>query len=244
MIKLFRRTRQRLLTENKTGKYFKYAIGEIFLVVIGILIALQINNWNEGRKALIQEHAVLSNLVADLRADSASYVENMADLDKTIVLHDQLYDVISNKSNGDSLRNVPKIRALIWFNPITKENDPFIASKTSNEVIRREIQSYFRAMKNMEHIYDEFSTVIKSQMRPYLGTKGLYNLKTEFEHSKTGPEWLDKQGLIELSRGSEFQQLLFEAHIKLREVKEKLGVLMKQNEILKEKISLFLIDVN
>ena len=50
MIKFFRKIRQNSLIENKTGKYFKYAIGEIFLVVIGILIALQINNWNEGRK--------------------------------------------------------------------------------------------------------------------------------------------------------------------------------------------------
>jgi len=50
MIKLFRRIRQNLLMENKSGKYFKYAIGEIILVVIGILIALQINNWNEIRK--------------------------------------------------------------------------------------------------------------------------------------------------------------------------------------------------
>jgi hypothetical protein len=54
MIKFFRKIRQNLLMENKTGKpilsagrYFKYAIGEIILVVIGILIALQINNWNE-----------------------------------------------------------------------------------------------------------------------------------------------------------------------------------------------------
>ena len=38
--------------ENKTGKYFEYAVGEIILVVIGILIALQINNWNEGRKTI------------------------------------------------------------------------------------------------------------------------------------------------------------------------------------------------
>ena len=38
--------------ENKTGKYFKYALGEIILVVIGILIALQINNWNEDRKEM------------------------------------------------------------------------------------------------------------------------------------------------------------------------------------------------
>lgn len=41
------------MSENKTGKYFKYAIGEIVLVVIGILIALQINNWNESRKNAI-----------------------------------------------------------------------------------------------------------------------------------------------------------------------------------------------
>ena len=50
MIKFFRKTRQNLLMENKTGKYFKYAIGEIILVVIGILIALSINNWNELKK--------------------------------------------------------------------------------------------------------------------------------------------------------------------------------------------------
>jgi hypothetical protein len=50
MIKFFRKIRQNLLTEGKTGKYLKYAIGEIVLVVIGILIALSINNWNELRK--------------------------------------------------------------------------------------------------------------------------------------------------------------------------------------------------
>jgi len=48
--------------ENKTGKYFKYAIGEIVLVVIGILIALSINNWNEARKEKIQEIKILGEL--------------------------------------------------------------------------------------------------------------------------------------------------------------------------------------
>ena len=51
MIKLFRNIRKNLLAEGKTTKYFKYAIGEIILVVIGILIALQINNWNETKQA-------------------------------------------------------------------------------------------------------------------------------------------------------------------------------------------------
>ena len=55
MIKFFRKIRQNLLSEDKTVKYLKYAIGEIMLVVIGIVIALQINNWNENRKNGIKE---------------------------------------------------------------------------------------------------------------------------------------------------------------------------------------------
>lgn len=62
MIKFFRHIRQQLIMKNQLGepalpvsRYLKYAIGEIILVVIGILIALQINNWNEARKIQAQE---------------------------------------------------------------------------------------------------------------------------------------------------------------------------------------------
>ena len=61
MIKFFRKIRQNLLSEGKTGKYLKYAIGEIILVVIGILIALSINNWNENQKLRNQEITYLNN---------------------------------------------------------------------------------------------------------------------------------------------------------------------------------------
>ena len=57
------------MEKNKTGKYFKYAIGEIILVVIGILIALQINNWNEKRKDRINERVLYSRIITDLQAD-------------------------------------------------------------------------------------------------------------------------------------------------------------------------------
>ena len=69
MIKFFRHIRKSLLMENKTGKYFKYAIGEIILVVIGILIALQINNWNENRKQSIREASVLDELKQGLESN-------------------------------------------------------------------------------------------------------------------------------------------------------------------------------
>ena len=51
MIKIFRTIRQRMLTENRFSRYFIYAIGEIVLVVVGILIALQVNNWNNAAHA-------------------------------------------------------------------------------------------------------------------------------------------------------------------------------------------------
>ena len=66
MIKFFRKIRQNLLSEGKTGKYLKYAIGEIILVMIGILLALQVNNWNEGRKLADSEKLLLKELLNDL----------------------------------------------------------------------------------------------------------------------------------------------------------------------------------
>ncbi len=68
MIKFFRRIRQRLLTESKFSKYLIYAIGEIILVVIGILLALQVNDWNERRKASEKEVSSLISLRSELKS--------------------------------------------------------------------------------------------------------------------------------------------------------------------------------
>ncbi len=70
MINFFRKTRKKLANDNKFFTYSRYAIGEIVLVVIGILIALQINNWNEGQRARSEEKFLLENLHDDLQAAS------------------------------------------------------------------------------------------------------------------------------------------------------------------------------
>ena len=62
MIKFFRNIRKKLLAEGKTGNYIKYAIGEIILVMIGILLALQVNSWNQSRLERIDENNILAKL--------------------------------------------------------------------------------------------------------------------------------------------------------------------------------------
>jgi hypothetical protein len=76
MIKFFRKIRQKLLSENKFSKYLLYAIGEIVLVVVGILIALQINNANDARNNEIKEVNYLKNLKVDIKSDSLYYVNS------------------------------------------------------------------------------------------------------------------------------------------------------------------------
>ena len=82
MIKFFRKIRQRLLAENKFSRYLLYAVGEIFLVVIGILIALQINNWNEGLKERATEQSILKQLHSE-------YQSNLAQLDEKIFMRNE-----------------------------------------------------------------------------------------------------------------------------------------------------------
>ena len=77
MPRIFNSIRQRLLAQNRFTRYFVYAIGEILLVVIGILIALQINNWNENQKLRHRQVDLINALILDL---NAKMEENIGDL--------------------------------------------------------------------------------------------------------------------------------------------------------------------
>jgi len=74
-MKFFHTLRQRLLAENRFSKYLLYAIGEIVLVVIGILIALQVNTWNEEAKLREEERLLLTNLKADFEVRKGELLE-------------------------------------------------------------------------------------------------------------------------------------------------------------------------
>ncbi|NKI30947.1 DUF6090 family protein [Croceivirga thetidis] len=108
MLKFFRKIRQKLLSENKFSKYLLYAVGEIVLVVIGILIALQINNWNEAKKSKEKERQVLTEILSDLQytLENCDYVIHRREnnLKKTIQSQKMIIAIIdSNQQYHDSL---------------------------------------------------------------------------------------------------------------------------------------------
>ena len=150
MIKFFRLKRKELMKKNNTSRYFKYAIGEIILVVAGILIALQINNWNENYKNQKREKAFLSNLQVDFKADSTrlKYIEENL---KTAVKYKKVFENYLNKrpTDKDSLNAhlINQYNILIDFIPNSTTVDELTYSNgfnlISNPLLRRKIVTLY-----------------------------------------------------------------------------------------------------
>ena len=110
MIPFFRRIRKEHADDNQLLKYSRYAIGEIVLVVIGILIALQINNWNEERKERRIESRYLENLRADLKNDSLALLEIRAHRINTAKAAKTLLEI----ANSGPIKDVYQVDSLYW----------------------------------------------------------------------------------------------------------------------------------
>jgi hypothetical protein len=108
MIKFFRKIRYDLMEQNKTGKYLKYAIGEIVLVVIGILIALSINNWNTQNLDRISEADYLKRLSNDLVTDTLNFSSTV---ETTLVKQEALGNLLT-LFKKDQLKTIDSINLL------------------------------------------------------------------------------------------------------------------------------------
>lgn len=106
MIKFFRKIRQRLLAEGNLKRYLLYAIGEILLVVIGILIALQINTWNEWRKDRIKEENILHDLAKNIEINIQTFQNDINLLEEWGRSSEIIILALGNKTvYSDTLRN-------------------------------------------------------------------------------------------------------------------------------------------
>ncbi len=154
-MKIFRNIRQKLAAENSVAKYLRYAIGEIVLVVIGILIALQVNNWNENQKQKKRETIYLQNLSIDLKKqiqlqDNYIGFENIIIQDcKDIVAH---YEQYNGFKKMDSI--FPKVNDLSIRMTFTNANTTLLEMINSgdiniidNESLKKELMEFNRFIK-------------------------------------------------------------------------------------------------
>ena len=162
MIKFFRKIRQNLLSEGKLGKYIKYAIGEIILVVIGILIALQINNWNENRKQQSEIIDIYNQIALDLDNDISEFSSVIKYYDSIKPVYDA---VISDTRTVDLLDDgLSRIMAggpIINMNKGGIERLKSIASKDSLSLYLIELYDTSTTLSTIEKkIFDESHLVV------------------------------------------------------------------------------------
>jgi hypothetical protein len=184
--------------ENKTTKYFKYAIGEIVLVVIGILIALQINNWNEQKKLNQQEVATYCSVQEDLAADisnidktlfslserqaaAKTFLINLLNIqeDKTVLLRDYIPAV-------RSLRFIPTKAAIVDITSSGK------LENLKNQTLKNAILNFYVEQDNLLAIIEDNDDNLKQ--------KDIQNSHTDFGYQELP--------LYEHIYGQELKQLL------------------------------------
>jgi len=123
MLKFFRAIRKKLIEEDNVRKYLLYAIGEILLVVIGILIALQVNNWNEGRQNRIVEEQYFRSLMTDLEQDSLLlYSEVEAYNEELVELSSYIQRMSTDEVTIDTVIQIARYEFLPFFNPSNELN--------------------------------------------------------------------------------------------------------------------------
>ena len=171
MIPLFRKIRKKLANDNRPLKYIRYAIGEIILVVIGILIALQINIWNQSRKEKAKEVKYLTSIKSDL-LEQLQYINIQKEYELSYINAANPVIEYYNKHFRFSLNTV-------FFENITLLNsrktfittDPTFIDLVSsgninlihNDMLKKKIISYYQELELAEKIIQNNNTLIIDQ---------------------------------------------------------------------------------
>jgi len=149
MIKFFRKIRQKLLTENKFSKYLLYAIGEILLVVIGILIALNVNNFNENRK----QEAKIIEALKEIHRDLSDDIKESNGVITSYKNEDSIINVLMTKKmsaedyKGNNLFNYIGVASTIYS--LNINNNGFEKLMVNSDNIPEKYQHLVESLKNI-----------------------------------------------------------------------------------------------
>ncbi len=175
MLPFFRKIRKQFADDNKPIKYMRYAIGEIVLVVIGILIALQINMWNEERKSRHVEFVTLTELKKNIEADLTELENASTQINKRLESIKIILKTISNNNSYHDSLNAHFGLAII-YDEMSFHTGAYESLKSSgiqlinDELLRFEIGNYYDFfVKDMEggfrEIRDDFYNYMLSYLR-------------------------------------------------------------------------------
>jgi len=222
MIKFFRHIRKSLLMENKTGKYFKYAIGEIVLVVIGILIALQINNWNENRKLLKLESHLLIDVMANLDANKKMLESGLKINQKTKDDYEIILNYIDNDLPYDSILKTAFHTIRNWHSPFfTFTAYESLKSKgldiINNDTIKQDIAYMYE--DNFAYLtddYDKSEWLLAQSVKLPVLNKHIRNIK-----KADGSYYSEPVNFETIKTDDEFNNLLSHmTHTRIRGIEE------------------------
>ena len=179
MIRFFRNIRQKLAAENKVAGYLRYAIGEIVLVMVGILLALQVNNWNEARKERNNEIKYLKNLKLDLKTDLVNLDSMIVDRHNKMVSASRLAEL----KPPTTIEELIVFDSLLWnvygwtsFTPRTNTLDELISSGSLNIIKNDSVKFYLLSIKDInetiviyrEHMRREYDNYLYDRTWPIL----------------------------------------------------------------------------
>ena len=196
MIKFFQKIRQRLLSENKLSKYLLYAIGEIILVVIGILIALQINNWNDKRKFQKEKTHYIEALINDYVQDTINFTQtiNAHNLEaKTLkVLNTRVYQP---NANLDTIVAIAKDFNGVKFQEVSFFTNTFDSMESSGKLelfendIKERIFSHNNTQKKISNYQYVANNVIIEKITLYTNSYKFANPSNQTESYLTNLTW-------------------------------------------------------
>lgn len=203
MIKFFRKIRQRLLTENKFSKYLLYALGEIILVVIGILIALAVNNWNQENKEHRSGNDLLVRIHRDLVKDTINFKnaiirnnELREDLKELLV---DLYDGIDNTNEVQNMSKIWDQMLDQAFSPNDNTYRSMLSSGTLGLIQNAELKE---EILDLYSEYDQTKTLLLSIGEWMIGIAS--NMDTETDFIKFGSTVTDIYTTQEMFNENDF----------------------------------------
>ena len=187
MLRFFRKIRKRLLTDNKFSKYLLYAVGEILLVVIGILIAIQVDNWNNEKQEHRELQGYLSNIAKNLTADLEQLNELRSYRSRSREGSKMYMELIEKDP-------IPANDILTYF----KEYGEFLAIF---EVYFLPDKSGFEALKSSGYLGKLQGSEIESELYRY------YGLTTLIMHEETSVNTFLEEMEVDLFRDNVIQRL-------------------------------------